>query len=158
VRDHQHWHVEAPNCPAAQEDQHGRRGSSRGDAGCSYKIECNDESPKHRTYPYREKGQHGQDPGCKVAVGGEAGGQVGADDAWKDKDESEEAEAVQSSDHALRFKPAHLSEPGQNIHVEAKQARDITQNEMDQENDLLWHLAPCTHRIMSIIRWIQNFF
>jgi hypothetical protein len=47
--------------------------------------------------PYREKGQYGQDPGCKVAVGGEHGeasGQVGADDAWKDKNEPEEAEAV----------------------------------------------------------------
>ena len=48
-------------------------------------------------------------PGRKVAVGGErgeAGGQMWPDDAWKDKDEPEEAEAVQSGDGAVRFEAA----------------------------------------------------
>ena len=53
-------------------------------------------------------------------------GRFGADDAWKDKDEPEEAEAVQSGDDAVRFKPFHRLKSGQNIHAEAEQARDIT--------------------------------
>ena len=79
------------------------------DVARSHKIEGDDEQPKERTHPHREKRQHGQDPGCKVAVsgeGGEASGQIGADDARKNKDEPEEAEAVHSSDDAMRFNPA----------------------------------------------------
>jgi hypothetical protein len=37
---------------------------------------------------------------------GEASWQI-ADDTWKDKDEPEEAEAVQSSDGAMRFDLIH---------------------------------------------------
>ena len=51
-------------------------------------IEGDDEQPKQRTYPDREKRQHGQHPGCEVAVGGEggeAGRQIGADDAGRMK-------------------------------------------------------------------------
>ena len=93
------------------------------------RLKATTNRPKERTYPYREKRQHGQHPGCKVAVGGEggeAGGQIGADDAWKDKDEPEEAKAVQSGDGALRIESVHRPEPGQNVHAEAKQPRDIT--------------------------------
>jgi hypothetical protein len=82
-----------------------------------------------RAYPYRKKRQDGQHRGCQVAVGGErgeAGGQIGAHYAWKDKDEPEEAEAMQSSDGALRFDVAHRLEPRQDIGTEAKQPRDIT--------------------------------
>ena len=67
-------------------------------------------------------------PVAKSPVGGErgeAGGQIGADDAWKNEDQPEEAEAVQSRDGALRFKPVHRLEPGQDVHAEAKQPRDI---------------------------------
>jgi len=79
---------------------------------------------KERTYPYREKGQQGQDPGCKVAVGGargEVSRQIGADELWKEKDQPEEAEAVQSSDGALRFNPVHRLKPRQNLRAEEKQ-------------------------------------
>jgi hypothetical protein len=55
---------------------------------------------------------------------------MGSDKARKKKDEPEEAEAVQSRDEPVRFKPVQRFEPGHYIHAEAKQARDITQNEM----------------------------
>src|ERR1700682_1582311 len=58
--------------------------------------------------------------------GGEAGRQIGADDARNDEDEPEEAEAVQGGDGALRFDPVHRLEPGPDVHAEAKQPRDIT--------------------------------
>ena len=80
------------------------------DVGRPHEIEGDDEQPKQRTYPHREQRQHGQHPGCEVAIGGErgeAGGQIGADDAGNDEDEPEEAEAVQSGDGALRFDPVH---------------------------------------------------
>ena len=98
------------------------------DVGRSHEIEGDDEEPEERTYPYREKRQNGQHPGCEVAVGGErgeAGGQIGADDAGKDKDEPEEAKAVQRSDDAVCFEPVHRPEPGQNVSAETKQPRDI---------------------------------
>ena len=94
-----------------------------------YEIESENEQPKERTYPHREQRQDGQHPGCEVAVGGEsgeAGGQMGANDAWKDKDQPEEAEAMQSSDGPLRFQPVHRPESGQDVRAEAKQPRDIT--------------------------------
>ena len=89
------------------------------------RLKRDDEQPKERTYPYREKRQHGQQPGCQVAVGGERGetsGQVGADDARKDKDEPEEAKAVQSRDNAVRFDSAHRPELGQDVHARSKAA------------------------------------
>jgi hypothetical protein len=55
---------------------------------------------------------------------------MGADDAWKDKDEPEEPEAVESSDGAVRCDPVHRLEPGHDVHAEAKQPHDITQNEL----------------------------
>jgi hypothetical protein len=93
-----------------------------------HEIERRDEQPKERTYPYREKRQDGEHPGCQVSVGGErgeaSGWQIRADDAWKNKDEPEEAEAVQRSDGALRCDQVHRLEPGQDVHAEAKQPRD----------------------------------
>ena len=99
------------------------------DVGRAHEIESDDQQPEERAYPYREKRQDGQHRGCQVAVGselGEAGGQIRADYAWKDKDEPEEAEAMQSGDGALRFEVARRLEPGQDIGPEAKQPRDIT--------------------------------
>ena len=69
------------------------------------------EQPKEWTYPYREKRQDCEQPGWQVPVGGECGEtsnwQIRVDDAWKDKDEPEEAEAVQVSDGALRSDEVH---------------------------------------------------
>ena len=86
------------------------------DVGCTDDIEGDDEQPKERTYPYRKKRQDGEHSSCEVAVGGERGetsGQIGTDDAWKDKDEPEEAKTVQGRDDAVRFDPVHRLEPGQ---------------------------------------------
>jgi len=72
-------------------------------------------------------------PVARSGVGGErgeAGRQIGADDAWKDKDKPEEAEAVKSGDGALRIDSIHHLEPGEDVGTEAKQARDITQDEV----------------------------
>ena len=57
---------------------------------------------------------------------GETSGQVGADDARKNKDEPEEAKAVQSRDNAVCFEPVHRPEFGQDVHAEAEQTSDIT--------------------------------
>jgi hypothetical protein len=46
-------------------------------------------------------------------------------DAREDKNQPEEAKAMQGSDGAMRFEPAHRPEPGQNVNTEAKQPRDI---------------------------------
>ena len=101
-----------------------------------HEIEGDDEKPKERAYPCREKRQNGQHSGREVTVGGEsgeAGGQIGADDARKDKDQPEEAKAVQCGDGALGIEPVHRLEPGQNVRAEAEQARDIAENEMQLE-------------------------
>ena len=42
----------------------------------------------------------------------------------ENKDEPEEAEAVQRSGGALRCDQVHRLEPGQDVHAEAKQPRD----------------------------------
>src|SRR5262249_50845543 len=66
-------------------------------------IEGDDEEPKNRPYPGREKGQDGQQSGSQVPIGregSEASGKV-ANDAWKNKDKSEEAKAVQSGDGSV---------------------------------------------------------
>ncbi len=95
--------------------------------------------------------KHCQHSGCEVAVGGErseAGGQIGADDAWKDEDEPEEAEAVQSGDGTLRLDPVHRLEPGPNIRAEAKQPRDVTENEMHLEDGCRGHSG-----LLSSVSW-----
>ena len=110
----------------------------------AHEIEGDDEQPEERTYPDREKRQHGQHPGCDVAVGGEhreASGQIGADDAWKDEDEPEEAEAVQSSDGAVCRDPVHRPEPRQTVCAEAKQPRDVAEDEMYLEQDFRGHFC-----------------
>src|SRR3984893_16157911 len=107
-------------------------------------IEGDDEQPKERTYAYGEKRHDCQHPGCKVTVGsegGEASRQIGADDARNDEDEPEEAEAVQNSDGALRLDLVHRLEPGPHVRAEAKQPRDVTQDEMYLENGCRRHLA-----------------
>jgi hypothetical protein len=59
----------------------------------------------------------------------------------QDKDESEEAEAVQYSDGTLRCDPVHRPEPRQKVRAEAKQPRDITKNEMHSEDGFRRYLA-----------------
>jgi hypothetical protein len=85
----------------------------------------------HDAYGYN--GQPIQHAGREVTIGSEhreARGQIGADDAWKEEDEPEEAEAVQRSNGALCFHRVHRFEPGQRVHGNAKQPGDITSNEM----------------------------
>jgi len=60
----------------------------------------------------REQRQDGEQPGCKTALSserGETSGQVRTDHAGKDKDEPEEAEAVESCNGAVRLEAAPLS-------------------------------------------------
>ena len=117
VCDHQHRH----------EDNRNRVGRAQLPRRCRYadpgsvviveneidhphEIKDDYEQPKDRTYPYREKRQDREHTGCQVPVGRECGkarGQIGPDDAWNDKHESEEVEAVQSSDGALRCDPSY---------------------------------------------------
>src|SRR6266849_932576 len=104
VRDHQQGHVDDRDRVCGSQLPRQRRKVDldgvviiEDDVGRPHEIEGDDERPKERTYPYREKRQHGQHPGCEVAIGGEGGEasrQIGADDAGKDEDEPEEAEAV----------------------------------------------------------------
>jgi len=51
---------------------------------------------------------------------------MSASDAGEDKDQPEEAEAMQSCNGAVRFEPVHRSESGQDVDAEAKQPGDIT--------------------------------
>jgi hypothetical protein len=83
---------------------------------------------------------------------------MGADDAGKEEDEPEEAEAVYRGDDALRLESAHRLEFGQSVNTEPKQARDIAQDEVDGENNFWQHLASCPYRITYIILSIQIFF
>jgi hypothetical protein len=80
VRDHEHWHVDDRYCISCALLPRQRRKTNldgvvvvEDDVDRSHEIEGDDEQPKERTYSYREKGQYGQNPGCKVAVGGERG-------------------------------------------------------------------------------------
>src|SRR5260221_14431102 len=61
-------------------------------------------------------------------------------DAWKDKYEPEESKTVQRGDGALRIDLAHRFEPGQDVATGEKQPRDITQHEMQVEDDFRRHL------------------
>ncbi len=93
----------------AQLPSHSRKAETDGvvivedQVGRPHEIEADDEQPKERTDPYREKGQHGEHASRQVPVGseyGEVGGQIGAHHAWKDEDQPKESEAVQSRDGA----------------------------------------------------------
>src|SRR6266853_343862 len=116
VRDHQHGHVDdRDRVCGAQLPRHRRKADLNGvvivedKVDHSHEIEGNDEQPKEWTYPYREKREDGEYPGCQVPVGGERGeaSRQIADDTWKNKNEPEEAEAVQRSDGAMRFDLVH---------------------------------------------------
>jgi hypothetical protein len=130
VRNHQRGHVnDRDHVRTAQLPRYRRKAGLDGvvvvedEVDSSHEIEGDDQQPKERTCVYRQDRQESQQPGCQVAVcgeGGEGSGQIRADHARKDKDEPEEAEAVQSSDSALRFNPVHRLEPGKNVHAEAK--------------------------------------
>src|SRR5215471_10508074 len=106
-------------------------------------IKGDNEQPEERTYPHGEKRQHGQKASREVAVGRECGetrGQI-ADDAWKDEDESEEPEAVQSGNGALCFDVVHRPEPRPDIYAEAQQPSDVPENEMYSEEGFWRHVV-----------------
>src|SRR5207248_3202043 len=91
-----------------------------------------------------EERQKGEQPGREVAIGGEGGearGQVGADDAREYEDKPKETEAVQSRDGAVRFDPVHRLKPGQDVRAEAKQPRDVTEDEMCLEEEFRRHFG-----------------
>jgi len=63
----------------------------------AHEIEGEDERPEERANPHREKRQHGQKPGCKIAVRcelSESRGQVVTYNTRKEEYEPEKAEAV----------------------------------------------------------------
>src|SRR6185312_634394 len=96
-----------------------------------------DKWPEEHARPCRKKRKHGEYPRGEVAIGRErreAGWQVGADDARQDEDESEEAETVQRGYRALRLDPIHRPEPGPDVRAEAKQPREVAENEMQQKD------------------------
>ncbi|MGA9978976.1 MAG: hypothetical protein WBQ08_10115 [Candidatus Sulfotelmatobacter sp.] len=118
MRDHQHGHVDdRDRVCGAQLPRQCRKADLDGvvivgdKVDHSHNIKGHDKQPKERTYSHREKREDGEHSGCQVPVGGErgeaGGGQIRADYAWKDKDEPEEAEAVQGSDGAMRFDLTH---------------------------------------------------
>ena len=104
VRDHQQRHIDdRDRVSRAQLSRHRGKVDLGGvvivdnEVDKAHDIEANDEQPKQRTYPDREKCQHGEQPGGEVPIGGESregGRQMRADHTWKDEDEPEKAEAV----------------------------------------------------------------
>src|SRR6185437_7233789 len=109
------------------------------------RLKATTNGQKERRFPHREKRQDCQHPGCEVAIGGErgeAGGQIGADDAWHEEDESEEAEAVQRRNGALCLDLVDRFEPGPEVSAEAKQPWDIPEDEMDLEDGRRRHFWP----------------
>ena len=129
VRDHQHGDVEDGDNVSGTHlpGDCGKAGADgveivEEDIGHADEIEGDDERPEERTHPYGEKREEGQHAGREVTIGGEGGKACGqmADDAWKDEDEPEEAEAVQGGDGAVGFEPAYRSESGQDIDAEAE--------------------------------------
>jgi hypothetical protein len=104
VRDHQYGHVDDRDrvCDVQLPCQRGKVDLDgvvivKDEVDRPNQIESDDEQPEQRTNPYGERRQGGQHAGGKVPLGGERGEacrQIGADDAWKKKDEPEEAEAM----------------------------------------------------------------
>src|SRR5579862_5408461 len=91
------------------------------DVDRSYHIEGADKEPEERTHPRREEREHGKYTGCEIAVCGkcrEVSRQVGAYDAWNEKNETEEAKTVQAGDGTLDVDPVHRLEPGPDIRSE----------------------------------------
>src|SRR6185312_10764696 len=152
VRYHQHRHVDDRDRVCGAQLTRQRRKAELvamiiidDEVGCPDEIEGDDERPKERRFPHREKRQDRQHPGCEVAIGGErgeAGGQIGADDAWHEEDESEEAEAVQRRNGALCLDLVDRFEPGPEVSAEAKQPWDIPEDEMDLEDGRRRHFWP----------------
>src|SRR5579862_3488905 len=97
-----------------------------------HNIKGDDEQPKERTYPDRQKRQDGKQPGREVTVSGEVGepSRQIADNAGEDEDQPEEPKTMQGSDNALRFDPLHRLESWPDVHTEAEQPHDITQHEV----------------------------
>src|SRR5215471_19383535 len=105
-------------------------------------IEGDNEQPEERTYPHGEKRHHSQKASREVAVGSECGETRGkiADDAWKDEDESEEPEAVESGNSALCFDVVHRPESWPDIYAEAQQPSEVAENEMYSEEGFWRHV------------------
>ena len=113
------------------------------DVGGAHEIEGNNEQPKEGTHPRREKRQHRQHSGGKVAIGcelSEVHRQIGTDHTRNNEDQPEEAEAVQSSDGALRFDLVHRLELGPYVRAKAKQPGDVTKNEVYLEDGCWRHV------------------
>ena len=140
MRDHQQRHIDNRDCIRyAQLSCDCRKVVPGGvvvvedQVGHSHQIESNDEQPEERADSYCEKRQESEYPSCEVSISGEGGKarrQIRTDDAWNEKDQAEEAEAVQRSDGALRSNLVYCLKPGPEVGAEAKQPRDITQNEL----------------------------
>src|SRR5689334_24248504 len=95
-------------------------------------IEGDDENPKERTYPDRQKRQDGKQPGHEVTVSGEVAetSRQIAGNARKDEGQPEEAKAMQGRDSTLRFDPVHRLESWPDVATEAQQPHDIAQYEL----------------------------
>src|SRR5262249_54048829 len=107
-------------------------------------IEGHDEQREERTPPDGEQREESQDSGGQVTVRGEgreASGQIGADHARQDEDESEEAEAVQGRNGALRRDRVHRLELGPDVGGEHQQPGHIAQHEVDSEDGCRRHVG-----------------
>ena len=79
---------------------------------------------------------------AKSPQGGECGkttGHAGANKAWENEDQPEEAEAVDGGDDALGAETVHQPEPGQHVRAEDQQAGDIPEDELRLEDRLRCH-------------------
>src|SRR5215469_3790519 len=136
VCDHQHGHVDdRDRVRGTQLARQRRKGALGGvvivenEVDHSHEIKGDYEQPKERPYSYCQKRHNGEHPSCQVPIGGErgeTGGQIGADDARKDKDQTEEAEAVQGGYGALCFDQAHRLESRPEVGAKAKHPSDVT--------------------------------
>jgi hypothetical protein len=58
---------------------------------------------------------------------------------------------VKSGDGALRIEPIHPIEPGEDVDAEAKQARDITQDQLQKKDEVRRHLELLSEGMMLFI-------
>ena len=109
-----------------------------------------------------EEGEEGEDSGCEVALrgeGGEAGGQMRADDAGNEEYQAKEAEAVQGGDGAMGFDAVDGAEAGQGVEAEGEQAGDVPEDELQLKDGVDRHSGSSSmwYGIMHIILWVQDF-
>ena len=126
----------------------------QGQVAYPHDVECDDEQPVERPRPHGQKREDRKQPGCQVAVCGEGGKgarQMSADDAGNHKDESEESEAVQGRDGALRFDPIHRFEARPDVGAKAEQPGDIAKDELHGEDVCRRHVD--SHQRLVAIAW-----